>query len=103
MTAKLVKKTAKQLAGAFFDGEDTLREGRVGRTVTFRESGITQDQFVNHFWPDFVVVARKILAHMLNEPGRRQSEKDQIFDALLEERGLASDEDKVAPNIMRLN
>lgn len=103
MTTKLVRKTAKQLAGAFYDGEDALRDGRIGRTATFRESGITQRQFVDQYWPDFVVMARKILAHMLNEPGRHQVEKNQIFDALLEERGLMTDEQKVAPNILRLH
>lgn len=103
MTSKLVKKTARELAGSFYDGQDALRDGRVGRTQTFRESGITERQFVDEYWPDFVKMARKILAHMLNEEGRPQREKDQIFDALLEERGLMNDEQKAAPSIIRLN
>lgn len=103
MTSKLVMKTAKELAGAFYDGEDAFRDGRVGRTTTFRESGITEKQFVAEYWPDFVKLARKILATMLEDPGRSQREKDQIFDALLQERGLMTDEQKAAPSILRLN
>lgn len=103
MVSKLVKKTAKELAGAFFDGEDMLRDGRVGRTETFRDNGLSQDQFVAEYWPDFVKMARKILAHMLNEPGRTDSERNKIYDALLEERGALTDEQLAAPSIIRLN
>jgi len=103
MTSKLVKKTAKELAGAFFDGEDTFRDGRLGRTQTFRQSGLTEKQFVAQYWPDFVVVARKILAHMLTEPGRTDMERNEIYDALLQERGLMTDAFKAAPSILRVN
>lgn len=103
MTSKLVKKTAKELAGAFYDGEDALRDGRVGRTTTFREAGMTQAQFIREFWPDFVKIARKTLAHILTLPGTSEAEKNQIYDALLEERGAMTDEQLAAPSIIRLN
>lgn len=103
MTSKLVRKTARELAGAFYDGEDAFRDGRVGRTQTFRDTGITQQQFIGKYWRDFVVIARKILAHMLTEPGRTDMERNEIYDALLEERGQMTDEQRAAPSIMRLN
>ena len=103
MVAKLVKKTAKELAGAFFDGQDALNDGRIGRTDTFRGNGLSQSQFVAEYWPDFVKMARKILAHMLTEPGRSDRERDQIYDALLEENGGTTDEQAIAPSIMRVN
>ena len=103
MVSKLVRKTAKELAGAFYDGQDSLNDGRVGRTATFRESGMTEAQFIRKYWPDFVKAARKILAHMLTEPGRTAMERDAIYDALLEERGALTDEQLAAPSILRLN
>lgn len=103
MTSKLVKKVAKELAGAFFDGEDALHDGRIGRTQTFRDSGMTQDQFVAAYWTDFVKMARKILAHMLQEPGRTDMERNEIYDALLEERGAWTDEKLAAPSVIRVN
>jgi len=103
MTSKLVKKTAKELAGAFYQGEDALHDGRIGRTDTFRSSGISERQFVNEYWPDFVKMARKILAHMIQEPGRTDMERDEIYDALLEERGAWTDEQLAAPSIIRVS
>lgn len=103
MTSKLVKKTAKELAGAFFGNEDTFRDGRVMRTDRFRAANISEKQFVDAYWTDFVVIARKTLAHILTLPGTTQIQKDAIFDALLEERGQLNDEQKAAPSIMRLN
>lgn len=103
MTSKLVKKVAKELAGAFYQGEDVLRDNRIGRTATFRSSGITEREFINAYWTDFVKMARKILAHMLTEPGRTDMERNEIYDALLEERGAMTDEQLAAPSILRLN
>lgn len=100
---KLVKQTAKEMAGAFYDGQDMFRDGRMSRTERFRIKAGSQGQFVNTYWHDFVVLARKNLAQMLADPGRSQSDKDAIYDALLEERGAYTDEQMAAPSIMRLN
>lgn len=103
MTSKLVKNTAKEMAGAFFDGQDMFRDGRIGRSQLFRIKARNQREFVNTYWKDFVVRARQTLAAMLNEAGRSQADKDQIYDALLEERGAWTDEQIAAPSILRLN
>lgn len=103
MTSTLVRRTAKDLAGAFFDNMDTFGDGRVERSTIFRAECPDQRTFVRTYWPDFVEIARKTLAHMLSEPGRTQGEKDAIFDALLKDRGFQTDADKAAPSIIQFN
>jgi hypothetical protein len=103
MVSKLVKHTAKEMAGAFFDGQDMFRDGRIGRSALFRIKARNQREFVNTYWKDFVVQARRTLGQMLAERGRSQSDRDAIYDALLEERGAWTDEQIAAPSIVRLN
>lgn len=103
MTTTLVRRTAKELAGAFFENEDTFREGRYIRSERFRDEYARQQDFVNQHWTAFVKLARKILGHMLTLPGTSQADKDAIYDALLKERGALTDEDMVAPSIIRPN
>lgn len=100
---KLVKSTAKELAGAFYDGQDMFRDGRMTRSQRFRIKAGSQSQFVNTYWKDFVVLARRTLAQMLNDPGRSQADKDAIYDALLEERGAYTDTQLAAPSIIQFN
>lgn len=100
---KLVKHTAKEMAGAFYDGQDMFRDGRMTRSQLFRIKAGSQSQFVNTYWKDFVVLARGQLAQMLAEPGRSQSDKDAIYDALLEERGAYTDTQLAAPSIIQFN
>lgn len=102
-TSKLVKKTAKELAGAFYNNMDVFRDGRVERTERFRQQCPSEHAFIEMYWTDFVKLARKILAHMLTEPGRTDGERNQIYDALLEERGQMTDEQLAAPSIVRLH
>ena len=103
MVSKLVKHTAKEMAGSFFDGQDMFHDGRVERSTLFRIKARNQREFVNTYWKDFVVLARRTLGQMLAEPGRSQTDKDVIYDALLEERGAWTDEQIAAPSILRLN
>lgn len=103
MTTTLVRRTAKELAGAFYDQMDVFQDGRVERSARFRQECTDQKAFIKKHWPDFVKTARKVLAHMLHQPGTPQSQKDAIYDALLEERGFATDETLAAPSILRLN
>jgi hypothetical protein len=103
MVDQLIRRTAKELAGTFFDGQDALKDSRVTRTEKFRELYPDQDTFVREQWPSFVKAARTILATMLTEPGRSQRDKDQIHDALMRDHGLRADPDMVAPSIIRLN
>ncbi len=107
MATKLIKKTAKELAGAFFENEDTFGDNRLTRSQQFRDmygaSNKGQDAFVQEHWTDFVKLARKILAHQLTLPGTSQIQKDAIYDALQNEVGLSNDIDVLGPSIMRLN
>jgi hypothetical protein len=103
MVAKLVKNTAKEMAGAFYEGNDMLRDGRVERSTLFRIKARTQAEFVSTYWKDFVVVARQKLAELLTMPGISQTDKDKIYDALLQERGAWTDEQIAAPSIVRMN
>lgn len=103
MVTTLVRRTAKQLAGAFYENEDTFRDGRVMRTQRFRDLYPEQSDFVREQWPEFVKIARKTLAHIMTLPGTTQIQKDAIYDALLKERGFATDEDMIAPSIIRPN
>lgn len=99
-SAKIVRDTAKQIAGCFFDGQDMFRDGRMSRSQLFRIRARNQDEFVRTYWRDFVQVARQMLTQMLNDVGRSQADKDAIYDALLQERGAMTDAERVAPSIL---
>lgn len=103
MVSKLVKNTAKEMAGAFYDNTDVFRDGRMDRSQLFRIKARSQREFIATYWRDFVVLARTTLASMLRETGRSDTDKDAIYDALLEERGAWTDEQIAAPSILRLN
>lgn len=103
MVSKLVKHTAKEMAGAFFDAQDVFRDGRMERSQLFRIRAGSQNQFVATYWKDFVVLARQKLAELLTMSGISQGDKDKIYDALLEERGAWTDEQIAAPSILRMN
>lgn len=103
MTTKLVRDVAKELAGAFYDNNDVFRDGRMERSTLFRVKAGSQREFVHTYWKDFVPLARSILGKMLNEPGRSEADKELIYDSLLRERGAMTDEQMVAPSILRLN
>lgn len=94
-TPLMIRQTAKELAGAFYEGNDVLHDGRATRSARFRRAVSNDKAFVWVYWPKFVPLARKILAHMLTEPNRPQHEKDAIFDALVREQGHAPDDDGV--------
>lgn len=100
MTTALIRRTAKDLAGAFYEGNDVLHDGRATRTEKFRREVTNQKAFIWVYWPKFVPMARLILAHMLTEPGHSQSEKDAIFDALLKDQNFRTDEEELAPSII---
>ncbi len=102
MVSKLVKKTAKELAGQFHGHQDVLKDNRVTRTAKFLEIYPDVDGFVAEQWPKFVPAARAILAEMMTHPGRSQREKDEIYDALIEDHGLRNQDDP-APSILRIH
>lgn len=70
---KLIKHTAKEIAGAFYD---------MNRTEQFRQRAGTQRQFVRRYWTDHVPVAIDCLTGVLALPGTSEHEKLEIYDAL---------------------
>jgi hypothetical protein len=70
---KLIKHTAKEIAGAFYD---------MHRTDQFRAKAGSQRQFVRRYWTDHVPVAIQCLTGVLALPGTSEHEKEEIYDAL---------------------
>jgi hypothetical protein len=77
MTVQLIRHTAKEFAGIFYDGNRSLR---------FRGQKISQKQFVAHAWIHFVDAARSVLTDMLTQPGVPDRQKHKIYEALIEDR-----------------
>lgn len=69
----LIKNTAKEIAGAFYD---------MNRTERFRKSVGSQDNFVRRHWKDHVPTAIECLGGVLGLPGTPQDHKDAIYDAI---------------------
>lgn len=103
MTVTLLRQTAKELAAAFFENQDVFTDGRVERSLQFRAECKNQLAFANKYWQEFIPLAKKILGSMLTQPGVTQIQKDAIYDALLRSRGAQTDEDIIAPSILRAN
>lgn len=70
---ELIKKTAKEIAGAFYD---------MNRTERFRKSVGSQDNFVRRHWKDHVPVAIENLGALLGMSGVPQDQKDAIYEAI---------------------
>lgn len=75
MTAKLIRETAKELAGAYWEDNHTER---------FRKFWPSVETFIGRNWPSFGELAMTILTDMLR---RKESEvpvtmKDMIVEAL---------------------
>ena len=89
MTVKLIRMWAKDLAGAFYDDQQSpFRPEQKHRSEAFRRFAGTEKEFIQNHWTDFVDLARKTLAAMLQAPEGRVSEhmKNKIMEALLEDR-----------------
>lgn len=75
---KLVKSTAQELAGCFYEWQAGQR--RFGDK--FYELYPNVDAFVKRDWPNFVKEAKKVLATMLGDPITPDREKAEIYEAL---------------------
>jgi len=78
MTVQLIRRTAKELAGA--DYEDGPHSDR------FRKFWPDVKQFIGRNWPTYVPMARTILTNMLTRPDVSEDQKHEIYEALLEDR-----------------
>lgn len=91
MVHKLVKKTAQELAGAFYEWQATT--GR--RKNDFYEAYPSCDVFVRRDWGNFVRAAKECLTDMLKDPNVSEKEKQDIYEALLNDSSLPYSQQEV--------
>jgi hypothetical protein len=72
---ELIKKTAKEIAGCFYD---------MSRTDKFRAEAGSQDHFVRVNWKSHIDMAIQSLAALLGQPGFPDDQKEAIHEAILE-------------------
>lgn len=72
---ELIRKTAEEVAGAFYD---------MNRTDRFRQQAGTQRRFVRRHWQDHIEMAMECLVGVLALPGTSEHEKRAIYDAITE-------------------
>lgn len=72
----LIRKTSEEIAGAFFEEERSLR---------FRGRWKSQKVYVKLNWASFVPVARKVLTHMLDRDDVSLAQKEEIYEAFLQQ------------------
>lgn len=72
---KLVKKTAKEFAGAYY-------EIAASHDNEFYRRFPSQKQFVQARWKHFIVTAREVLTTMLSMKSTPDAEKVEIYEAL---------------------
>lgn len=70
----LIRKTAEEFAGVFYDQ---------GRTERFRKAGLSQKAYVRRYWDKFVDPAVQVLSQMLSSPGLPEGKKTAIYDAII--------------------
>lgn len=76
MTTQMIRMTAKDIAGAFYEGHQ--------RSLRFRIENPDQDKFVAEHWPHYVQAAKGALTELMLRPDTPQHQKDAIEDELIE-------------------
>lgn len=77
MTQQLVRRTAKDMCGAFYEEN---------RSEQFRKNWPNQRDYIGYNWPSFVEIARGVLASMLADKSTSQHQRDEIYAAIVEDR-----------------
>lgn len=77
MTAQLIRYTAKQIAGKFFESHE--------RSMRFRITFPDQGAYVAGHWPHHVQEAKKHLVGVMLAHDTPQNQKDLINDDLIED------------------
>lgn len=91
MVHKLVKKTAQEMAGAFYEWQATQR--RYGDD--FYKTYPSVEAFMNRDWPNFVRAAKECLTDQLRDPSVSDKEKEDIYEALLNDAQLPYSQQEV--------
>lgn len=76
MTERTVRMTAKEFAGKFYEENQ--------RSLRFRRTWPSQDDYVARNWPHFHDIAVQALGAMLHQPGVPEHRKQAIYEALVE-------------------
>lgn len=84
MIHKLVKKTAQEMAGAFYEWQATSGK----RANDFYKNYPDIHAFVRCDWRNFVRVAKEVLTSMLTDPTVTEIEKTDIYEALINDSTL---------------
>lgn len=84
MVHVLVKKTAQELAGAYYEWQ----AGHTKRANDFYANYPSLDKFVRRDWANFVRAAKACLADQLRDPSVSEMEKQDIYEALLNDAQL---------------
>lgn len=79
---KLIKQTAEEFAGVFYDQ---------GRSDRFRKVGLSQKAYIRRYWANFVPPAIETLSALLGMPGTPEDQKHEIYDAILIFKALSSE------------
>lgn len=72
----LIRKTARELAGAFY-------EFQAVRSERFYKLHKNVDDFIKNEWPNFVLTAKQVLTECLTKGALTEIEKADIYDALI--------------------
>jgi len=75
----LIKQTAEELAGAYY--EDCATNRKHGNE--FYKAFPNLEAFVKDQWPMFVMTTKEVLTSMLDNPMLAEAQKQEIYHALL--------------------
>lgn len=81
----LIRKTAEEFAGEFYDGERTPQFRLAGAKY-----GLTEKAYIRRYWTNFVEIAVQVLSALLAQPGTPDEQKEQIYDAIIAYHMLAT-------------
>ena len=78
MVHRLVKKPAKEMAGAYYEWQAT----HTIRANDFYANFPDINTFIKKEWPSFVKTAKEVLASLLGQNSTPENEKAEIYEAL---------------------
>lgn len=76
---ELIRKTAIEFAGEFYDGDRTPKFRLAGA-----KRGLSDKAYVNRYWTNFVDIAVQVLSALLGQPGTPEDHKQKIYEAITE-------------------
>lgn len=91
MVHKLVKKTAQELAGAFYEWQ--AGHSRYGDDFYSKYPNVRA--FMERDWPNFVRAAKEAMTDQLKDVAVSPMEKEQIYEALLNDSTLPYSQQEV--------